>query len=95
MGDAGSRLLRVMLRADPEGPRVVAYGEDRVAMTREALRLHRAGRLDAARTWLDWLLENEMLGLPTDALSGSVLARVWSEDETSRTAPRGSRPPRR
>ena len=86
MGDAGSRLLRVMLRAGPEGPRVISLGEDRVAMTREALRLHGAGRLDAARTWLDWVLENEMLGIPTDALSGSVLARVWSEDETTRTA---------
>ena len=54
-------------------------------MTREVLRLHGAGQLDAARTWLDWLLENEMLGIPTDALSGSLLARVWSQEETSRT----------
>ena len=86
MGDAGSRLMRVVLRADPEGPRVISVGEDRVAMTREVLRLHHAGKLDAARTWLDWLLENEMLGIPTDALSGSLLARVWSQEETSRTA---------
>ncbi len=84
-GDPGTRLMRVMVRADREGPRVISIGEDRVAMTREVLRLHGAGQLDAARTWLDWLLENEMLGIPTDALSGSLLARVWSQEETSRT----------
>jgi tetratricopeptide (TPR) repeat protein/transglutaminase-like putative cysteine protease len=84
--DLGVRMMRVLLRAAPEGPRVVSISENRVAMAREVLRLHRDGRLDAARTWLDWLLEDELLGTPTDPLSGSLLARVWSEDDSNRSA---------
>jgi tetratricopeptide (TPR) repeat protein len=82
--EGAARPLELLVAILPEGPRVIALGGDRFAVAREAQRLERAGRLEAARTWLDWLLEEESLGSAAEPLSGSLLARVWTHDEAAR-----------
>jgi tetratricopeptide (TPR) repeat protein len=84
--EGSARPLELLVGIFPEGPRVIALGGDRFAAAREALRLERAGKLEAARTWLDWLLEDESLGNAAEPLSGSLLARVWTHDEGARAA---------
>ena len=83
-GDPSVKSTELLVGILPEGPRVISIGQDRFIVAKEVLRLARAGRLDAARTWLDWQLEHESLGSPSEPLSGSLLARVWTLDEAAR-----------
>jgi tetratricopeptide (TPR) repeat protein/transglutaminase-like putative cysteine protease len=82
--DANAQTMELFLATLPEGLRVIALGGQPLVVAREALRQVRAGHLPAARAWLDWMLEEASLGSAAEPLSGSLLARVWTHDESER-----------
>ena len=52
----------------------------------EVLRMVSAGKLDAARQWLDWMREGVSAGDADDPLSGSPFARLWKKGSAAGAA---------
>jgi len=61
--------------------RVLGAFNEWAGVARGVLELEKAGRLEAARKWLDWVRDDLDLGSSQDPLSRPLFPRVWSKGE--------------
>ena len=65
---------------------LAAIGESPETIGATALRLANDGKLEAARTWLNWARESIAAGGGDDPLSGPPFARLWQKEKPSASA---------
>ncbi|HEX7191191.1 MAG TPA: DUF3857 domain-containing protein [Thermoanaerobaculia bacterium] len=67
---------KLLLAAVSDTPSLIGF---------EALKMARDGKVDAARTWLNWARETISAGGGDDPLAGPPFARLWKKDTASAT----------
>jgi len=82
----GADVMVLFLQRDGGKYSIVASADAPETITIAVLKLADAGKLDAARTWLNWIREGTTIRGGDDPLSGPAFARLWSKDKATATA---------
>jgi transglutaminase-like putative cysteine protease/tetratricopeptide (TPR) repeat protein len=84
IGNARSKSIYVVRRG---GKLLLAATSDAPSLIgHHALQLANAGKLDAARTWLNWARESIAAGGGDDPLDGAPFAKLWQKETATATA---------
>ncbi|HYU25026.1 MAG TPA: hypothetical protein VEO74_07480, partial [Thermoanaerobaculia bacterium] len=83
---AGEQRMSMNLFVQGEAKKYVVAAVEGHSVGEAVLKLVDAGKLDAARTWLNWAREDISAGGGDDPLSGPPFAALWPKDKASATA---------